>query len=161
MGKYLLIKGADFSANGIKVILTGDDLLQILDNQFRPQYSLDAYTTQTGEIPTSTISNNKRSCVFAVDITEFANYGYTKITINFKTGYNIVLGIGTTNSSAEYYSGDCVAGNFSWITDSQTASCPLSSTKKYLYINFRNSDNTTIMANDGKASDYIDSIVLS
>lgn len=160
MGKILIINGADFSQNGITFI-PEKVLLHILDEQFRPQYSLYAYTGTHGEIQTDIISNDKRSCVFAVDVTRFADLGFTKITINFKIGYSIVLGIGTTSSSAEYYSGDCVAGTFEWITDSQTASCPLSNTKRYLYINFRNSDNTTVMASNGKASDYIDSIVLS
>lgn len=161
MGKKLIIYGADFSANGIVVTIDGSDMLGLIENELQPRVSLNAVMYQTGEINTSTTQNDKRSCICAIDVSDFADAGYTKITINLKTGFDMVLGIGTTDSTAEYYSGDCVAGSFAWITNSQSASCPLSSTKKYLYINIRHDDNTTAMDATGVASDYIDSIELS
>lgn len=165
MGKRLIIKGADFTANSIDTEplepIDGDTMLALLPTYFQARVSLNGSTTTSGEIPASTTANTKRSCVFAADLSDYAAYGYTKITINFTSGFDFVLGIGTTNASAEYYSGDCVAGTFTWVTSSQTASCPLSRTKKYLYINFRYDDNTTLMPTNGQVSDYITSIVLT
>lgn len=165
MGYKLIIKGADFSANSIDIEplepIDGDTMLALLANYFQPRVALNGSQSETGEIRAYTTANTKRSCVFAADLSDYADYGYTKITINWADGFDIVLGIGTTNESAEYYSGDCVAGKFAWITAAQTASCPLSRTKKYLYINFRYDDNTTLMPSTGQVSDYITSIVLS
>lgn len=161
MGKRLIIRGADFSANAVDYIPGGRDLLNQINDKLLPRVSLNGYTDLTGENNASTIQNEKRSCIFAEDVSTFAVLGYTKITVNLKAGFDMVLGIGTTNHTAEYYSGDCVAGKFTWITNSQSASCPLSNTKKYLYINIRHDDNTTAMDETGVASDYIDSIELS
>lgn len=162
MGHKLIIKGADFTANSIVTEpLDGDTMLALLPTYFQARVALMGPQDETGEIRAYTTSNTKRSCVFAADLSDYADYGYTKITINVASGFDFVLGIGTTNASAEYYSGDCVAGYFTWITNSQTASCPLSRTKKYLYINFRYDNNTTLMPANGQVSDYITSIVLT
>lgn len=162
MGHKLIIKGADFTDNSIVTEpIDGDTMLALLPNYFHARTTLSGALDQLGEISTSQVSNTKRSCVYAADLSDYADYGYTKITINVTSGFDFVLGIGTTDASLECYSGDCVAGYFAWVTDSQTASCPLSRTKKYLYINFRYDNNTTLMPANGQVSDYITSIVLS
>lgn len=162
MGKALIIKGADFSSVAVAKLQTPDDiaLLTTLGAGFYTQQSISA-PSGTGEKNTTKVANTKRSCVYGISANAFVSKGYNKITFNVATGYDIVVGVGTTNSSATFYAaGDCVPGEFDWITTTQTVTVPISATSYYVFLNFRHDDNTTVMSATGVLTDCLESVEL-
>ena len=158
MGKSLVIKGADFSANGIK---ENNDITALLSSLFLPCISLTALSTAQG----MGSLNTKRCCIYAktfaslgIDINE-----YSKIVVSVKQGYDYVFGTGPTpgvDSGWQGWDGETGGQIFSWVTDNQEAVATIDNTTLSMSLNLRYDDNTTEFSENTVLTDIVDSIVL-
>ena len=157
MGKSLIIKGADFSANGIQetVIL---DITSRLSSIFEPRISIGSFFGSGNP-------NEKRCCIRAftfesigVDISK-----YSKIKVSVKNGYDYVFGTGPTPGVADGWQGwDGETGGqkFTWTIDNQMAEASVDNTTLAMSLNFRYDDDTTAFSESTALTDIVESIVL-
>lgn len=161
MGKSLIIKGADFSANGIQETLPSLDITEIVASSaaYNADISIGSYQDKNGT------PNTKRCCVVA---TSFSTWGidvsqFSKIEVTIKQGYDYVFGLGTTpGNSANWYGwnkGEKVA-LFNWVTDNQKEVVSLDNTMLAMSLNLRHDDNTTTFPETTALTDIVESIVL-
>ena len=161
MGKSLVIKGADFSANGIPETLPSLDITQIVANSgsFKVGFSLSQFQDSGGN------SNSKRCCIVA---TRFSDWGidisqFSKIEITIKDGYDYVFGTGpvpSTGNGWQGWNGEHGLQPFNWITTNQKATATINSTTLSMSLNLRYDDNTTDFSESTVLTDIVDSIVL-
>lgn len=158
MGKSLVIKGADFSANGIQETVNLD-ITSLLSSYFQPGKSI-------GSFPDATGSTNAKRCdlpatlfsTIGVDISE-----YSKIVVTIKNGFDYVFGTGPLVSVAtnwQGWDGDTGGKSFAWVTGNQQATATVDTTTLAMSLNLRYDDNTTEFANTTVLTDIVDSIVL-
>lgn len=161
MGKSLVIKGADFSANGIPESLPSLDITSILANSglFQAGKSLGSFQDASGA------ANAKRCCFpaqrfsdFGIDISQ-----YGKIEVTIKNGYDYVFGTGPVPGSSagwQGWNGETGGQGFSWITNDQKGVATIDSTTLAMSLNLRYDDNTTEFPESTVLTDIVDSIVL-
>lgn len=156
MGKSLIIKGADFSANGIA---ERKDITSLLSTYFFAKRSL-------GRFSGSTAVNAARCCVFpftfsaiGIDISQFS-----KIEVNIKSGYDYVFGTGPQPSNNDTgwqgWDGNVGGQAFAWVTANQQGVATIDSTVLAMSLNLRHDDNTTPFADTTVLTDIVDSVVL-
>lgn len=150
MGKKLIIKGADFSANAIHDVTMS--LMPILDFYANKAYQGGG----SGFSPNPPTLTNAKRCAAFCNFASVAS-GYNKISMQIKTGYQFVFGIGV-GTTGNYYKGDGVETEFTWAEDTSYVEVPLNG-RTILNINLRKSDDSN-MSNTTVASDIIDYIML-
>lgn len=140
MGKKLIIKDADFSANGFTYIY---DLTNTIANSIY----WHALARITGLADVNHTYDVARCCISAlafedlgIDITPF-----TKLHIKLKTPYNYVLTTGTTapgsSSGWQSWDGTTGGGSFAWATNSpHEATATINSSTVGMAMNFRRTD---------------------
>ena len=161
MGKSLVIKGADFSANGIPESLPPLDITAIVrdSSRFHPGNSIGSLYSTTPS------PNTKRCCIVA---TRFLYLGidisqYTKIEVTIKSGYDYVFGTGIAPDVADGWQGwDGETGgqSFAWVTGNQKGIATVDNTTLSFTLNLRYDDNTTEFSESTVLTDIVDSIVL-
>lgn len=162
MGKSLIIKGADFSANGIQEDLFLD-ITTLVAPKFLPQHSISGFAS----LGTNASSNAKRCCVGAflfsgigVDISK-----YSKIELTIKSGFDYVFGTGPLPGSPsganwQGWSGENGGQAFAWVTANQKAIATVDATTLAISMNLRHDDNTTEFPSDTVLTDIVESIIL-
>ena len=160
MGKSLIIKGADFSVNGIPEVLPPTDITNLLlqSGMFLAQTSL-------GQFNGLTTHNAKRCCLLPVN---FENIGidiseYTKIEVNIKNGFDYVFGTGPSslyNDDWQGWSGETGGQQFAWVTDDQKAIASVDNTTLCMSLNLRYDDNTTEFSANTVLTDIVESVLL-
>lgn len=158
MGRKLIIKGADFSANSITEELDITAIVAASDS-YQAQYSLAGFHT------TSPTSNAKRCCVKA---TLFSTWGinvskYSKLEVVIKSGYDYVFGTGQTpgvDTNWQGWSGTTGGQTFSWVTGNQKAVATLGENDLAMSLNLRYDDNTTEFSASTALTDIVESIKL-
>lgn len=159
MGKSLIIKGADFSANGIQEDLFLD-ITSLVAPKFFPRYSIGGFAV------TEANSNDARCCVKAflfsdigVDISK-----YSKIELTIKSGFDYVFGTGpipgSPNANWQGWSGENGGQAFTWVTANQKAIATVDATTLAISINLRHDDNTTSFSSNTVLTDIVESIIL-
>ena len=121
MGKSLIIKGADFSSNGI---LESTSILDWCANQLQMGMSWSQNISLV-----SPNDNSTRCCIimYPNTITDISK-GFTKIKIKVKDTYDFVFGTGVWGAAVTgsgWFKGNCEPAEFAWITDTQEAVAPL------------------------------------
>ena len=159
MGKSLVIKGADFSANGIPETLPSLDITSLLSAYFQPCKSLGSLQDNSGN------ENTKRCCIpsmyfstIGVDISD-----YSQIVVTLKNGYDYVFGTGPvigTSTNWQGWNGETGGQTFGWVTGNQQAVATVDATTLAISLNLRYDDNTTEFSNTTALTDIVDSIVL-
>ena len=157
MGKSLIIKGADFSANGIHdaVIL---DITSLVDasTKFYPKAAVSSFTSGT------TSSNSTRCALLQLSISALVPdlSPYSKIRIDINSGYDFAMGMCRSqsgqSSSSNWFKLDgdnSSGGSFAWVTDKQYAEVDVSS-EMYITGNIRHDDNETEFGDSAKFSDF-------
>lgn len=125
MGKYLVINGADFSANGIPVV----DKLAIIKNAMEEAYYEHMrYSNQAPSGPPETAATN-RSAWGMVDATDFPSFVVTS-----KSGYKIV----------PFQSDGAAHGKFSFEWTSEPVTFEDFSVYKLVGCNLSKGDNSNI-----------------
>ena len=157
MGKSLIIKGADFSANSIPPDEALDITQIVADSPaWAPQYAI-AQLQGGGQN-----SNTTRCCInmFLLSLVpDFAQY--RKLQIEFMPGYDYVMGISSDFTSANTYrvKGDeAYDQTFSWVSNNQKAVASLTYNDLNIAtfsLNIRYDNNTTSFPADAKLSDYM------
>lgn len=139
MGKSLIIKGADFSANGIKQIL--DITNQIGENWLCRQRNTDLTGTHQQ-------SDNYKCCITQFDLSTIDGIeNFSKIRITFNDSLNYVFGIGGADGFIRVAGIDTVATDFAWETDNHIGEISLDRATRYLIsVNVRIGNGTTIMS---------------
>lgn len=136
MGKYLVIKGADFSQNGISVIDVNNVLPSFQANALQVGKAL-----QFSNGILTVVNSNTR---VAVNKT-YLNSNYTYLKIKLKTDFQIAYvafngnAYATSNADGTYTAG---AGSWNWVTSNNEIIIPLADYNE-LAFNVRYSDNTT------------------
>lgn len=152
MGKSLIIKGADFSANGIQesVELDISSLVDASGN-FYPCAAVNSFGAAAGTANTARCELLRLSIAALVaDLTP-----YSKIRIDIKSGYDFALGMCRSSDFGTWFKLDGTSdsgGSLSWVTDKQYAEVSVSPAM-YITGNFRHDDNTTTFSNTTKFSD--------
>ena len=157
MGKSLIIKGADFSTNGINETVELDitSLVDTATSNWSPQGGVNAF------VAASSISNTKRCAVVRLSIGSLVpNLShYSKIRIDVKNGFDFVLGmcrdstnLSTATSWFRLNGTDTTNRNFAWVTDNQYAEVDVSA-EMYITGNLRYDDDTTTFESTTKFSD--------
>lgn len=161
MGKSLVIKGADFSANGIPETLPPLDITTDVMNSgcFLPCKTLGSLYLGTAN------PNAKRCCIvptlfnhFGIDISQ-----YTKIEVTIKPGYDYVFGTGIAPNNAEGWqgwSGETGGQTFAWVTNNQKGIATVDNTTLAFSLNLRYDDNTTEFSQSTVLTDIVESIIL-
>lgn len=158
MGKSLVIKGADFSENGIREDVSVN-ITSLFASHFVPQQALSKFQNQNGS------ANTKRCCVPAVT---FATLGvditqYSTIVVTYKNGFDYVLGTGPVPGTATNWQGwNGTSGGqaFGWVTTNQQATITIDSTVLAISMNIRYDDDTTTFESTAVITDMVDSIIL-
>lgn len=153
MGKSLIIKGADFSANGIKeTVITDVTNAAEASGDFFPDSFVSAFNFDTPS------ASDTRCCIIKLDIANLVEdiTQYDKMRIEIKDGFDYVLGI-LRESEGTWHrmDGDSEsATDFVWVTNNQYVEVP---TSQYMLItgNLRYDDNTTTFASTTKLSDLM------
>lgn len=145
MGKRLIIKGADFSANAIP-FNQEERIVAALSKGFYVRKGL----LENG----STISDPSRCVISAADISNLLSEG-SKLKIKVKDEFDFVFGIGNGSTITYYQAGDSIVGTFAWITDGM-AKAPISSSQKLIYLNFRYKGTYRTFDLDTTLDDLID-----
>lgn len=159
MGKSLIIKGADFSENGIQEDVSLD-ITALFASHFVPQQALSKFYNQSGS------ANTRRCCVPAIT---FASLGvdltpYSKIVVTYKDGYDYVLGTGPVPGTAtgwQGWSGSTGGQTFGWATTNQQAIISIDNTVLAISMNVRYDDDTTTFTDQAAITDMVESIVLT
>ena len=157
MGKSLIIKGADFSTNGIleTVELDITSLVDASTGDWFPQRAVNAF------VSTSPSSNTQRCAVVRLSIGSLVpNLSqYQKIRVDVKNGFDFVLAmcrdsanLSTATSWFRLDGTNTSNRNFTWVTDKQYAEVDVSA-EMYITGNFRYDDNTTTFERTTKFSD--------
>ena len=137
MGKSLIIKGADFSANGIQEDISLDITGLVAESVGR-WYPRRRITTLAGN---TVVDDNYKSCVARFDLSTVPNYElYSKIRITFADNLNYVfsIGIGTDNAGFVRVTGiDTTATNFVWTTDNHIGEIAINENRIIININIR------------------------
>lgn len=163
MGKSLIIKGADFSANGIQENISLD-ITSILaaSPSWKPQYSLRGLDNTAGPD-----SNQSRCCFVA---TTFASLGiditgYKKLIFTVKPGFDYVFATGPqpNNGSVNWQSWDGAEGGhgFVWVSGNQQAIATLDNTTLAISFNLRYDNNTTTFGANTVLTDIVESVELT
>lgn len=155
MGKSLIIKGADFSANGISEEL---DITSLISDDFQAQKALNSFYG-------AVTANTKRCCIkpttfasLGIDISE---YSYIKVTV--KSGYDYVFGTGVAPASStgwQGWNGSTGGKTFEWVTTNQVATATVGQTTLSMCLNLRYDDNTTEFSSSAVITDIVESIIL-
>lgn len=154
MGKSLIIKGADFSANGIQEDLSLD-ITSLVSSCFYARKAI-------GSLNGAGVSDNaKRCCVCLFD---FAEQGldlspYSKIVMTVKNGFDYVFATGS-GSTWTRWDGATAETDFTWATDNQVAEATIDANTGTMNANFRYDDNTTEFPTTTELTDIVESIVL-
>lgn len=142
MGKSLIIKGADFSANGIQESVELDITTLVQNSgEFDVRMKVGAFWSSG---PTGDITRCSLTRLSIPELTDIS--GYSKLRIDINTGYDYVLGV-CRNSSVDTQSSwsqlngtSDTGGSFAWVTDNQFVEVDLSPIM-YITGNFRLDDN--------------------
>lgn len=154
MGKSLVIKGADFSANGIPETIPAYNITALVAESgcWYPRNrvaDLNAY---------SKISSTNRSCILRYDLDSVTGIeNYSKIRITFAIGIDYVFGFGqdgVTSSFIRVTGINTSDTEFGWVTDNQVAEYEIG-IRDILNINIRFDDNTTDFPENAILSDYM------
>lgn len=156
MGKSLIIKGADFSANGINKTV---DITTLLSGYFHAQSSIGRFDM------TMYYPNEKRCCVRAFLFSEIGIdiSGFSQIVVNIKPGYDYVFGTGPTPdnpNSWHGWNGNIGVQDFVWITENQQGVATIDSTTLGMSLNLRHDDDTTTFDPAIELTDIVDSVSL-
>ncbi len=155
MGKSLIVKGADFSANGMDLSY---DITSLASSAWYPRYALNYIGGKTKT------QNNKRCCVQQFELSNVPNISnYTKIRIIFAEDINYVMTIGTgTNDYSGYIrvTGiDTYDTTFAWVADNSVAEIELNDARHILNVNVKFSAGGDFPTN-AKIEDYMRIILL-
>lgn len=147
MGKSLIIKGADFSANGISENVPLD--ITSLVSQSEKWIPRKRITDLSG---TNVQADNYKCCLQRFDIDSVPNSSnYSKIRITFAEGLNYVFSIGTGSSASNYVrvTGiDTTNTDFDWTTDNLVGEIAFSETRHIFSFNVRIGSGSTTMDAD-------------
>lgn len=160
MGKSLIIKGADFSANGMPDVYPFD-IASIIGNSssYKVRLRLSGYMWSN-----TAVTANNRCCVIAtlfsdwnIDITQ-----YSEMEVKFKDGYKYILSTGKvpgqSSTSWQSWDGDGGGGGYDWGTGS-IVNVILDETTLAMSMQLGKTDDSE-MAADTKLTDIIDYIKL-
>lgn len=149
MGKALIIKGADFSENGL--VPQVFDITSLISNSgdYYPLYAIGGF----GATNPVSGGNNKRCCLTSVELSTLMDSSqYKKIRMEMKPGFEFVFGTGpelNTTTGWEGWKGSTGGQTFSWVTDTNfvefdfTQKYPSASYAHwYFCANFRKSDQS-------------------
>ena len=155
MGKSLIIKGADFSVNGIPETPSSLDITALVGASgcWYPQSRIG------GLNPSGTYSDTKRCCIFRFLLSTVPGIeNYQKIRVSIKSGFDYVLDIGVDGGGDAAFvrvTGiDTYDTSFNWVTDNQVAEIAIGNRNR-IDMNIRFDDNTTTFPSDADISDYM------
>ena len=159
MGKVLIIKGADFSANNVAVdhIKTDKEIAEeLLSSKFEYGYSISLGNPIA---KTSTI-NPKRCCIYGMQLDEIARMGYTKVKISFAEGINYIGGTGTPDNFHPYNDTMSEVGMYTWQAGGSIMIPVAEDTNFYIHFKLLLGDVETAFDSDVVASDIIKDVTL-
>lgn len=140
MGKSLVIKGADFSANGIQEEITIDITATVAAS---PNFHARGRLNGSLYAGPYYVEDSKRCCLVPtlftdlnVDISQFS-----QMVITLKDGYDYIIGTGTAPGSApgwQSWAGSQGGGGYEWVTDgSKVVTVTLDATTLAMSMNLR------------------------
>ena len=147
MGKSLIIKGADFSANAI--LTPEEKFMGELSQCFIPDKSMAHQSANEVTIGTT---DSTRAIVWDADLSDYYNEGFRSIKLSFKTGKSYIVATGPSNTNVSMMSG---GGSWSWVNVANITFTINSGDR--LYIHLKNTDGSTIPST-AIVGDFIDSV---
>lgn len=157
MGKSLIIKGADFSANGIQEDVSVD-ITSLFAPFFQPQKGIRGFDEDVSE------DSTKRCCIpamlFSTIGVDIANY--SKVEINIKTGFDYACGTGAVPGQTGWqgWNGDVGGQLFAWVTTNQRAIVTVDATTLGISLNLRYDNDAADFSNNTVLTDVVESIIL-
>lgn len=146
MGKQIILKGADFSANALVL-----NIADVVSDDFFQKYALGtAWGTKQ--------ASNTRCCVLLADLSQYVG-AFHKIKVTLNNGFDYVAAMGSQNSGV-FFKGNEQVVTFAWVTDYEYVIMPLSEKMPYLSLNLRYEDNTTEFTDETKLTDIVKEIIL-
>lgn len=151
MGKRLIIKNADFSANGI--LTTPVRLVDLLNVQVG--YAWAAFTgggTQQHTCPyISSTSNNARAGV--TDYVNIANYGFGNVVITAKSGYKFCCYFGNSTDGTSSGGTQDNITTWTYVNSGESVSLDISACSKAVIMVAASNGTDTLTSND--INDYV------
>lgn len=135
MGKNLIIKGADFSANAIS--FPTDNLIELLSTAFEVGVGIQ------GPEQLRQISSTNRASCFMVDISEIYYSGARTVKLQTNTDYLAVLILGESNGSWHTYNAEGEPGDWNSGWGNGKYKGPISTDSK-MTLNVKRVDNADI-----------------
>ena len=150
MGKALVIKGADFSANALGKSQTAlEYFISQMNLQIESRQSIGiSSSTEEGY---STLSKSispaeSRARIWSLDIGLLVSAGFTEVEFTPNSDWNYIFACGydinQNQANATIYTGDKSVGTWSWNSGKTIA--PINSTNSKLYIHFKRADGATV-----------------
>lgn len=141
MGKILVIKGADFSANAVN--MDNENLYEGMSTALQVGYTLSS-SGSGGSVAKA--SNTARTCIYNLSLSDYYAAGYRSIKIYSAnpSSLDLILGVGTT-SSCYWYNAAGSSVNFAWNTGATSLQGDLGNNTS-LFINIKHSNGSDFSA---------------